>query len=467
MADDTENTVSEAGNENDGYERDRVKRVKKRMEERKQRKKRGKRPPLGKIFGVLVTVFILIYISVLVYTSNLTMIETEEAEIFEVNDYLEVEAVAVRCEEYVQSKKDGILAYVLDDGENVNVGGTVAKLFSNESDVNNWQEYNRINENLTVLKQLSNAENSMFIDLDTIDLQIKAGMIDFKTSLMRNRFDDADDSKLDLMQLFNKRMVITGGAADFSQRISELENELKSIDISDSIGDVKSPKSGVFVSETDGYEKSVDYKSIMNLMPSDIENIQAKDPPSDAVGKVITTLNWYLLCPLTNEQALTVSTGNSNVDISIPKVISGTIPGTVEAINQNSKTEGGLLIIKCDYMNSDLTDIRRENISIRTKTYSGLKINRSAIHEDYVTVTDYDENGNTTGEPHKEKVQGVYVLYGRKLSFVPVNIIYSCKEFVLCDPDTASPALPTGETISLHDEIVVQGKDLYDGKIIK
>lgn len=466
MTEDTENNVNETVEENDGYERNRVKRIKKRMEERRRRKHRY-RLPIGRIFGVLIAVFLLVYISVLVYSSNLTMIETEEAETFEVNDYLEVEAFAVRCEEYVESKKDGILAYVLEDGENISVGGTVAKLFSTESDVNNWQEYNRINDELTVLQQLSNAENNMFVDLDTVDRQIKSGITSFENSLQRNRFDDARDSKLNLFQLFNQRMVITGGSADFSERIASLKNELESLDISDSIGDVKSQKSGVFVSETDGYEKSIDYNDVMNLMAADIENIQAKTPPEDSVGKVITTLNWYLLCPLTSEQVLTVSTGNDEVDISIPKVISGTIPGTVEVINQTSKTEEGLLIIKCDYMDSDLTGIRRESISIRTNTYSGLKVSRKAIHEDYVTVTDYDENGNAVGEPHKEKVQGVYVLYGRKLSFVPVNIVYSCKEFVLCNPDTTSSALPTGETISLHDEVVVQGKDLYDGKIIK
>lgn len=433
---------------------------------RKKKKAKKKKIPFRKILGVIAAVFLLTYVSVLVYTSNLTMIETEEAEYYEVNDYIEVEAFAVRNEEYVESKKDGILAYTLDDGDNVNVGGTVAKLFSNEADVKSWQEYNKIEDEINILKQLSNAENNMFVDLDTVDSQIKSGITSFKTALLRNSFDSARNAKLDLLQLFNERAVITGGAADFSDKISKLESELASLGVS-SIGDVKSQKSGFFVAGTDGYEKSVDYKQVLNLTAADMENLVHKDAPADAVGKVITTLNWYFVCPVTSEQALTVATGNSNVEISIPKVISGTIPGTVEIINQTSKTESGLLIIKCDYMDSDLAGMRKENISIRTKTYSGLKIDRKAIHEDYVTVPDYDENGNKTGTTHQEKVQGVYIMYGRKLNFIPVNIIYSSKEFVICDPDTTSSALPTGETIALHDEVVIQGKDLYDGKIIK
>ncbi len=434
---------------------------------KRYRPKKKKRLPIGRILGVAFTLLVLTYVSMLVYTSNFTMIETEEAEQFEINDYIEVNAIAVREEEYVQTSKDGILAYVLDDGEKVNAGGTVAKLFKTETDVNNWQQYNSINEELQLLKQMSNADNNMFVDLDTVDAQIRNNITSYKTEIQGNRYELARQSKLDLLQLFNERMVITGGSANFETRIAQLESELDAISVSDGIGEVKSGKSGVFVSSVDGYEKSISYDNVTSLMAGDMQSFVKKDPPSTAVGKVITSLNWYLLCPVTSEQALAVSTGSGSVEVSIPKVISGTIPGTVVSVNQTSKTEDGLLVIKCDYMDGDLADIREEDITIKTNTYSGLKIKRTAIHEDYITYYEYDESGNVIGGPYEEKVQGVYVLSGRKLNFVQVNIIYSDKEFVICDPDTTSSALLNGKTVSLHDEVVVQGKELHDGKIIK
>ena len=57
------------------------------------------------------------------------MIETEQAGWFEVNDYVEADAYAVRSEEYIQNTKKGIIAYVADDGEKINAGGSVAKLW--------------------------------------------------------------------------------------------------------------------------------------------------------------------------------------------------------------------------------------------------------------------------------------------------------------------------------------------------
>ena len=434
---------------------------------RKRYRKKKKRIPIGKIVGVIVVFFFLVYFSMLIYTSNFTMIETEQAEWFEVNDYVEANAYAVRNEEYIQNTKKGIIAYVADDGEKINAGGAVAKLFSTEQDVENWQEYNRINNELTLLKQMTNAESNLFVDLDTIDAQIRNNIVTYKNYLQSERLGSARDSKLDLQQLFNERIVITGGSANFETRINELETQLKTIDVSKSIGNVKSKNSGIFISELDGFEKSLDFEKAEKLTASEVENMIKKDPPGDAVGKIVTTLNWYLLCPVTSEQALTVTAGNEIVDISIPKVISGTIPGTVLSVNQDSKTQDGLMVIKCDYMDSKIAKIREEDITIKTKTYSGIKVSRKAVHEDFISVQDYDEEGNPVGKPHDEKVQGVYVMFGRRLTFKQVNIIYSEKDFVICSTDEDSPDLLNGETVELYDEVVVQGKELYNGKLIK
>ena len=434
---------------------------------RKRYRKKKKRLPIGRIIGAAVVLFFLVYFSMLIYTSNFTMIDTEQAEWFEINDYVEANAYAVRSEEYIHNTKKGIIAYVADDGEKINAGGAVAKLFSTEQDVENWQEYNRINNELTLLKQMTNAENNLFVDLDTVDAQIKNDIVTYKNYIQSGRLGSARDSKLDLQQLFNERVVITGGSANFQTRIEELETELKAIDVSKSIGSVKSKSSGIFISELDGFEQSLDFEKAEKLTASEVENMLKKDPPGDAVGKIVTTLNWYLLCPVTSEQALTVAAGDEIVDISIPKVISGTIPGTIISVNQDSKTNDGLMVVKCDYMDSKLAKIREEDITIKTKTYSGIRVSRKAIHEDFISVQDYDEEGNPVGEPHDEKVQGVYVMFGRRLTFKQVNIIYSEKDFVICDTDTDNPDLLNGKTIELYDEVVVQGKELYNGKLIK
>ena len=431
---------------------------------RRRYRKKKKRFPLGKIFGTILIAFLVVYFSIAVYTSNFSVMQTEQTTYISLSDYIEVNAFAVRREEYIQNTKEGILSYIISDGEKVNAKGAVARMFASESDVEAQQKYDSINSELLKLKQLVNAENNMFVDLDTVDAQIVYNTGIYKNTVQSGRLNRINDIKLELLQLYNERAVITSGAANFQPRIDQLEEELASISLPQSLGEVKSKHSGVFVSSTDGYELSVDYDRAEQLTAAELAGRVKKDPPSDAVGKVITNPNWYLLCPVTSEQAAAAAGADGAVTISIPKVISYAIPGTIVVVNQGSKTEDGLMIIKCDYMDGSLANIREEEITIKTLDYKGLRVNRRAVHDNYVTVQDYDENGDVTGS-HEERVQGVYVIYGNKLVFEEINIIYSEKDFVICD--TSLDGLKTGSTIKLYDEVVVQGKELYDGKAVR
>ena len=433
---------------------------------RRRYRKKKKRSPFGKIIGTTFILFMIVYFVMLAFTSNFSMMQTEQVTYQTLSDYIEVNAFALRKEEYIQNTKDGILSYIIGDGEKVNAKGAVAKIFATENDVESWQEYNNVNSELLRLKQLVNAENNMFVDLDTVDAQIVYNTGIFKNTVQSGRLNRIGEVKLDLLQLYNERAVITSGAANFQPRIAQLEEELAAIKLPKSLGEVKSKQSGVFVSSADGYELSLDYERAEQLLSADLVNKVKKDPPSDAVGKVITNPNWYLICPVTGEQAIAAAGADGTVIISIPKVISYTIPGTIVVVNQGSKTEDGLMIIKCDYMDGSLANIREEEITIKTKDYKGLRVNRRAVHDDNVTVYDYDENGEVIGQ-HEERVQGVYTVYGNKLIFEEINIIYAEKDFVICDPDPAAKALKTGKTIALYDEIVVQGKELYNGKAIR
>ena len=97
-------------------------------------------------------------------------------------------------------------------------------------------------------------------------------------------------------------------------------------------------------------------------------------------------------------------------------------------------------------------------------TYTGLRVSKRAIHDDFVTKTSYDDNDN----PHNEekKVQGVYVLYGSEVQFKQISVIYANDDYVICDPSPDPDKLFNGETISLYDKVIVKGDDLYDGKVI-
>ena len=71
------------------------------------------------------------------------------------------------------------------------------------------------------------------------------------------------------------------------------------------------------------------------------------------------------------------------------------------------------LIISCNYMNKDLASIRNEEFKITSESYSGLIINRNAVHEQ-------PESDNSS-----EKNFGVYVIMGNYLKFKKLYQMYS------------------------------------------
>ena len=93
-----------------------------------------------------------------------------------------------------------------------------------------------------------------------------------------------------------------------------------------------------------------------------------------------------------------------------------------------------------------------------------MKISKAALHDDDVTYTTTDDKGNDT--EHTERVQGVYVVYGVELVFKQVAIDYSGDDYIICNPAPKEGTLLNGATVSLYDKVVVEGGDLFNGKII-
>ena len=192
-----------------------------------------------------------------------------------------------------------------------------------------------------------------------------------------------------------------------------------------------------------------------------------KKVSDNTIGKLITNVGWYIVCPISNQDALRIATSsNQKVTIHMPYATTISIPAYVEAINRD--VNGGdesIMVLRCDYMNSELASIRNENIEIRLKTYEGIRVSKDAIHDGVVKKMFNDKDGNQVAK--KKKVQGVYVLYGNELQFKEISILYSGSDFVICDPSPEEGELFNGETVALYDNVVIEGDDLKDGKIVK
>ena len=103
-------------------------------------------------------------------------------------------------------------------------------------------------------------------------------------------------------------------------------------------------------------------------------------------------------------------------------------------------------------MNKDLASIRNEEFKITSESYSGLIINRNAVHED-------PEPSDTS-----ERKFGVYVVMGNYLKFKKINPTFWSDKEVVCSYTPTEEA--DNNYLQLGDLVVTEGTDLYSGKKI-
>jgi len=112
----------------------------------------------------------------------------------------------------------------------------------------------------------------------------------------------------------------------------------------------------------------------------------------------------------------------------------------------NRDENGDLAVIfSCVNMSEALSSIRREKLEILLVEYTGLRVPKRAI---------------TTNT--KQEV-GVYVRSGDIVRFRKVDQLYSdAADYVICTEETKESGF-----LRLYDDVITEGSNLYDGKLIR
>ena len=411
-----------------------------------------------KISSIAVAILLLIYVGYQIYRSQYTGFKTETAMYADLSASIDTTGFIIRNEELVYSRYDGVLNYTLDDGEKTAFGGTVAELYPAEEDAAAHNRMLRIDEELTRLAVLENPTEVASSNPKNIGSQINKTVTGLLSDLKSGAFSSISNDKNDLYLLMGQKQIVTGAedSASYVAHIENLKSERATLETttSSSTGTVTSPASGYFIHTVDGYENAVDIDDVEQLTVSDVRALEEGEAGSNAdstvIGKVAKEFNWYIAC-IIDENDLVRLDRTTNVKVEMP-FASG----------------DAVAILKCSYMNTDLAAARKEPLRIDLQSYAGVLVNEKAIHFADVTVTDTDTDGNVT-EHVEQNVKGVYIKSGSRVRFVQVFSDATIDGYAVCKLNLSSSEkeqLVTSRTIQLYDEVIVEGTDLYDGKML-
>lgn len=424
------------------------------------------------IIAAVTGVLLVLWIVQNFYTSATGKLVTEFALNYTQVESVLVDGFAVRDEGEFENGKNSSFLYknsssyyvpLVEDSANVSNNDSIAIAFSDEASAVAYRERVALREKITALKELKSQGGLSYLNVVGLNSLIYSSAVDYADSVSTGKSENLHKIADNFTQRLTTKQIATGEKLDFDAAIKEYTDEYEALKYS--LGDYKrvyAPRAGYFVSNVDGYENIVSYNDVASKKlkcKSGEKFCNAEAESYDNVyGKIVGQFTWYFVFDMAASQVSSMNEGTT-VYVNFPAKGISNVKMSVYDISE-AKDSVITVTLRCKMMNEDLVALRKEKAEIVIKSHSGLKISQKAIVK------------------NDEGIDGVYVLSGNYVEFSPVDIKYYGEDYVIADKyyvikkdDKGENYIDYEETdkyrsIKLYDNIVVKGKNLYDGKIV-
>lgn len=395
------------------------------------------------ILKLFIGLAIAVFLGHQLYSSAYKPITTQSAEFHEAVDGLNVTGIIMRSEHLVTNGASGVLHFVVEDGSRVAKGGVIADIYDSASASRTVSRIGEVTKQINDITEIVSYNDLQAVDIELINSRVLSSLGNLVYSNSFGSFSSAAEDETALLSAINRRQIVTGEQNDFSGRLEQLNAELASLNASlpAATGSVRAALSGYFVSGTDGYENLIDCSKLDGITPEFLSELKPEQVEDNVIGKIVSDYEWYIAANVSLNDSLKYKQGD-RVELHTGIKSNPTLDVTVKQINISESSDKAAVIFSCSQMSSELAEMRMGNMTVVSHNYSGLKLSKKALR-----VVD----GKT----------GVYIVSGITVKFVPVTVIYSNDEFMICKQEQSE-----GNVLRLYDEVVVKGKKLYDGKII-
>lgn len=397
------------------------------------------------VLKVFICITAAVFLVHQLYSSLYKPITTQSAEFYEAVDGLQIDATIIRNEHYVSYAGGGVMHFVTADGERVAKGGTIAQIYDNAQVSITVSHIEQLTQQIADIEDMLAYNDVQAADLELINGRVASSLGNLVYSASNGSFSTVQAKAGELLSAINRQQLVTGEQTDFAPQLEALKSELANLNASlpNATGYVAAPLSGYFVSAVDGFENVLKFDDLSTVTPEFLKDVKPEAPPKNVLGKIVSDYEWYIAANISINDSLKYKEGDT-LKINTGLKTNSILTVTVKSVNISSDSDSATVIFACSDMSSELASMRSGKMTVISKTYSGLRLPKKSLR-----VVD----GQT----------GVYVISGINLTFIPVNVIYSNDkaEYIICEQQQS-----TEEVLRLYDEVVVKGRNLYDGKIV-
>ncbi|MCC8129036.1 MAG: hypothetical protein LIO51_03750 [Clostridiales bacterium] len=410
--------------------------------------------PSKYIFRILMLVLLagaLAYFGVYAYQVFVGGYETATVYSYTSQSTLSSSGYVVREETVLEDGGD-LMEIVVGEGENVAVGGVVARIYSTQEALEQHQELDQL---LTELERLEYLQSNGTEESDAMELnsQIVAAITALRSTVSSGDLDDLSDQVLELEELVFRRDYTISSDSSLTEEIAELKSQIYALEnaTESATSTVRTSVSGVFSALVDGYEGCLTFDILDDLTPESLRAAAAvqSQVPDQITGKVITSFDWYYAAIMDKSVTKYLATGDTatvNFEGS-----AGSQRMTVQSISSANENGEVAVVFYSNRNLSSTTLLREQEAEVAYGTYTGLRVPLKALRIDQETGA-----------------YGVYRITGGQAKWVEVELLYTGSDYYLVQSVTEENMTQTQEAKQLRagDRVLVSGKDLHDGKVV-
>ena len=346
----------------------------------------------------------------------------------------------VREEELLYSQY-GTTVLNCAEGAHVAANDTVATGYRSEDAKTRQTRIDELSGQIEQLQYAWSAVSSVY-DQAALDADIAGDLAQLSRYLALRDMNSVSDLSPELKGLILRRTGSDSDSGSLQARISTLQAELETLE-AQSAGDtsaILAGKAGTFSAAVDGYESVLTPERLMEMTVAEFESVQPDETDANAIGRLVTSATWYYACVVPASELSGVEEGD-RATLTFARDYYQPVTMRVARLGGN-EAGSRLLVLSSDRALQNVTLLRQQSAEIVFTSYSGLRVPKSAVRV---------ENGQT----------GVYILEGTLAKWKPITILHDTGESSVVTLDTSST-----NNLWPGDELIINAKNLYDGKVV-
>lgn len=419
-------------------------------------KKRRERDIKKRLFLIpkLLFIFVLVFLLISILFRSGDSVQTYTAVNGSIVEYVLADGYVFRDQEMITAPSDGYFECIVDEGERVKEGDTVAVIYKNRVDPAVTEEISELEEEILELETDDMTTDMYSGSAVRIELSISDEAQQLTQVKDNSSFSHISEYKKIFDDYINQKQYSSEGGQTKEQRLEALKSRLDELQSGAASEKewVYAVHSGVFSSKIDGYEEALNIDKMGDATPKYLRDIKREDKTygdtvstGEEVCKIVDNYDWYFVGMIPEDEAENFEVGRE-ISIKFYDLSDTTVSGEITGI---SRPEGGRVAVtvhSTKYVSSIYTT-SKVSAEIFTESAEGIKVPSESLR-----VID--------GR------QGVYVVRLGVARFVPVNLLYNNKEWaIISSVKSSESGYP--EELEIYDEVIINTKGIEDGKVVR